>query len=137
MDELWRAIKKYYLETTEFISRYAYSMLLSVGSIMYGIQLTRHPSILKTFSVYQTIVSVLNYRLVGLIFIAIGVLKLVGLIFNIQKLRRYTLVAFTYIWSFFGISLLFSEPRNTIWVLSGIMATLALIIADRGDFTGR
>ena len=136
MDEVWTNIKKYYRKTTKFMRRYAYSMLLSIGSIMYGIQLTRHPSILRTFSIYQTIVSVLNYRLVGLVFIVLGILKLVGLVFNIQKLRRYSLVAFTYIWSFFGVSLLFSEPKNTVWVLSGIMAVLSLVIADRGDFSG-
>ena len=136
MDEVWTNIKKYYRKTTNFMRRYAYSMLLSIGSIMYGIQLTRHPSILRTFSIYQTIVSVLNYRLVGLVFIVLGILKLVGLVFNIQKLRRYSLVAFTYIWSFFGVSLLFSEPKNTVWVLSGIMAALSLVIADRGDFSG-
>lgn len=135
MDEVWTNIKKYYRKTTNFMRRYAYSMLLSIGSIAYGIQLTRHPSILRTFSIYQTIVSVLNYRLVGLVFIVLGILKLVGLVFNIQKLRRYSLVAFTYIWSFFGISLLFSEPKNTVWVLSGIMAVLSLVIADRGDFS--
>lgn len=136
MDEVWTNIKKYYRKTTNFMRRYAYSMLLSIGSITYGIQLTRHPSILRTFSIYQTIVSVLNYRLVGLVFIVLGILKLVGLVFNIQKLRRYSLVAFTYIWSFFGISLFFSEPKNTVWVLSGIMAVLSLVIADRGDFSG-
>ena len=136
MDEVWTNIKKYYRKTMKFMRCYPYSMLLSIGSIMYGIQLTRHASILRTFSLYQTIVSVLNYRLVGLVFIVLGVLKLVGLVFNIQKLRRYSLVAFTYIWSFFGVSLLFSEPKNTVWVLSGIMAVLSLVIADRGDFSG-
>lgn len=121
----------------EFIRTYYYSLLLACGSIVYGIQLARHPHILETFSVYKVIVSVLDYRFVGFIFITLGVLKLIGLLFNIQRLRRYSLVAFTYIWSFFGISLLFSEPQNTVWVLASIMALLSYGISDRGDFSER
>ena len=95
----------------------------------------RHSHILATFSIYQSIIELIDYRFVGLIFIVLSVAKLTGLIFNIQRLRRYSLVAFTYVYSFFSLSLLFSEPQNTVWVFALIMAFLTYGISVRGDFS--
>ena len=123
-------------KTKKFVRSHYFSFLLAIGSLVYGVQLMRYPHILATFSIYQNIVELIDYRFVGVIFIILSAAKLVGLIFNIQRLRRYSLVAFTYVYSFFSLSLLFSEPQNTVWIFALIMAFLAYGISDRGDFTG-
>lgn len=122
-------------EKKRFIRNHYYSFLLAIGSIVYGIQLMRHSHILATFSIYQSIIELIDYRFVGLIFIVLGIAKVIGLIFNFQRLRRYSLVAFTFVYSFFGLSLLLSEPENTVWVFASIMAFLAYGISVRGDFS--
>lgn len=123
-------------KTKKFARSHYFSFLLAIGSLVYGIQLMRYPHILATFSVYQNIVELIDYKFVGVIFIILSAAKLVGLIFKIQRLKRYSLVAFTYVYSFFSLSLLFSEPQNTVWIFALIMAFLAYGISDRGDFTG-
>lgn len=132
ISEARKIIKK----TKKFVRAHYYSFLLAIGSLVYGIQLMRFSHILATFSIYQNIIELIDYRFVGTIFIILSAVKLIGLIFNIQRLRRYSLVAFTYVYSFFSLSLLFSEPQNTVWIFALIMAFLAYGISDRGDFTG-
>ena len=118
-----------------FVVRHLTSLVLAIGSLVYGIQLVRHPEILSNFSVYQHIIELFNYRLVGVVFILLSLLKLIGLFTNQQWLRRYSLVAFTYVWSFFSLSFLLSEPPNTVWIFTLIMAAISVSISIRGDFT--
>ena len=118
-----------------FVVRHLTSLILTIGSLGYGIQLVRHPEILSNFSVYQHIIELFNYRLVGVVFILLSLLKLIGLFTNRQWLRRYSLVAFTYVWSFFSLSFLLSEPPNTVWIFTLIMAAISVSISIRGDFT--
>lgn len=118
-----------------FVVRHLTSLVLAIGSLVYGIQLVRHPEILSNFSVYQHIIELFNYRLVGVVFILLSLLKLIGLFTNRQWLRRYSLVAFTYVWSFFSLSFLLSEPPNTVWIFTLIMAAISVSISIRGDFT--
>ena len=118
-----------------FVVRHLTSLVLAIGSLVYGIQLVRHPEILSNFSVYQHIIELFNYRLVGVVFILLSLLKLIGLFTNRQWLRRYSLVAFTYVWSFFSLSFLLSEPPNTVWIFTLIMAAISVSISVRGDFT--
>ena len=118
-----------------FVVRHLTSLVLAIGSLVYGIQLVRHPEILLNFSAYQYIIELINPRLVGVIFIIISLLKLIGLFTNRQWLRRYSLVAFTYVWSFFSLSFLLSEPPNTVWIFTLIMAAISVSISIRGDFT--
>ena len=118
-----------------FVVRHLTSLVLAIGSLVYGIQLVRHPEILSNFSVYQHIIELFNYRLVGVVFILLSLLKLIGLFTNRQWLRRYSLVAFTYVWSFFSLSFLLSQPTNTVWIFTLIMAAISVSISIRGDFT--
>ena len=118
-----------------FVVRHLTSLVLAIGSLVYGIQLVRHPEILLNFSVYQHIIELFNPRFVGVVFILLSLLKLIGLFTNQQWLRRYSLVAFTYVWSFFSLSFLLSQPTNTVWIFALIMAAISVSISVRGDFT--
>lgn len=117
-----------------FIISHLNSLILSIGSLGYGIQLVRHPEILSNFSVYQHIIELFNHRFVGVVFILLSLLKLIGLFTNQQWLRRYSLVAFTYVWSFFSLSFLLSQPPNTVWIFALIMTAISISISIRGDF---
>ena len=117
-----------------FIISHINSFILSIGSLVYGVQLVLHPEILSNFSVYQHIIELFNYRLVGVVFILLSLLKLIGLFTNRQWLRRYSLVAFTYVWSFFSLSFLLSQPANTVWIFTLIMTAISISISIRGDF---
>lgn len=123
------------MKIKRFIARHSNSLILSIGSIIYGWQLVRRPQILATYSVYQSIINLLHYRYVGWVFIVLGALKLIGLVFERPKLRRYSLVAFTYVWSFFSLSFILSQPPNSIWTFAVIMTALSISISFRGDFT--
>lgn len=127
--------KRHFKKAKRFIVAHSNSLILSIGSLLYGVQLVRYPHILATYSIYQSIVELINYRYVGLIFIVLGLLKLIGLLFNWQRLRRISLVAFTYVWCFFSLSFVLSQPPNSIWVFALIMTALSISISFRGDFS--
>lgn len=118
-----------------FAISHAYSLLLTTGTIIYGVQLTRYPQILSTFSVYKNVIDFIDYRWIGLIFVTLGVVKMIGLLLNHGRVRRYAIVSLTYAWSFLSLSFLLSSPPNTVWVFSAIMTVLAIITSIRGDFT--
>lgn len=131
-----REVRDLIKKARKFVRAHYYSFSLIIGSLIHGMQLMRHPHILATFSIYQNIIKLIDYRFVGVIFIVLPVAKFIGLVFGIQRLRRYSLVAFTYVYSFFSLSLFLSEPQNTVWGFALVMALLAYGISNRGDFTG-
>lgn len=118
----------------EHILYYSYSHLLALLSIVYGSQLVLHPEILQTFRVYARIRDVFDHRFIGLFFIVLGGLYAFGTITHIVKLKQFLLPLFSFIWTFFGLSFLLTEPPNTVWAFSLGMALLSFIISVRGDF---
>lgn len=118
----------------EHILYYYYSYLLSLGSFIYGLQLVVHPEILQTYHVYQRIRDIFDHRFIGLFFVVLGLVYAFGTIMRINRLKQFLLPLFTFIWSFFGLSFWLTEPPNTVWALSLIMALLSFGISLRGDF---
>lgn len=113
---------------------YYNSYLLALVSTVYGWQLVAHPSILQTYKVYQKLRDVFDHRLIGLFFMALGLLYAVATVLDWRKVRRLTLPVFSFIWTFFGMSFAISEPPNTVWALTIAMALLSFGISLRGDF---
>lgn len=118
----------------EHIVYYYYSYLLSFGSFIYGLQLVVHPEILQTYRVYQRIRDIFDHRFIGLVFVVLGLVYAFGTIMRINRLKQFLLPLFTFIWTFFGLSFWLTEPPNTMWALSLIMALLSFGISLRGDF---
>ena len=108
----------------EHIIYYYYSYWLSFISIVYGWQLTIHPEILQTYKVYQKIRDVFDHRFIGIFFVLLGVLYALAT----------TLPAFTFIWTFFGLSFVLSEPPNTVGLLTLGISLLSFGVSLRGDF---
>ena len=113
---------------------YYNSYLLAVISTVYGWQLVKYPVILQTYEVYQKLRGVFDYRLIGLFFMALGILYAVATVLDWRKVRRLTLPIFSFIWTFFGMSFIVSEPPNTVGALTIAMALLSFGISIRGDF---
>ena len=118
----------------EHIVHYYFSYLLALTSVAYGWKLVIHPEILQTYRVYQKIRDVFDHRLIGLIFIALGLLYALSTALDWRKVRRLTLPVFRFIWSFFGMSFVLSEPPNTVGILTLSVALLGFGISLRGDF---
>ena len=118
----------------EHIIYYYYSYLLALLSIVYGWQLTVHPDILQTYRVYQRIRDVFDHRFIGVFFVFLGVLYAASTVMDWRKVKQLLLPIFTFIWTFFGLSFILSEPPNTVGVLTLGIAILSFGISIRGDF---
>lgn len=118
----------------EHVIYYYYSYWLSLISIVYGWQLTIHPDILQTYRVYQRIRDVFDHRFIGVFFVLLGLLYTLATMLSWKKVKQLTLPTFTFIWTFFGLSFVLSEPPNTVGLLTLGIAMLSFGISLRGDF---
>lgn len=118
----------------EHVIYYYYSYWLSLISIVYGWQLTIHPDILQTYRVYQRIRDVFDHRFIGVFFVILGALYAIATILEWRKVKQLILPVFTFIWTFFGLSFVLSEPPNTVGILTLGIALLSFGISLRGDF---
>lgn len=118
----------------EHVIYYYYSYLLAFLSIVYGWQLTVHPDILQTYRVYQRIRDVFDHRFIGVFFVFLGILYATSTMMDWRKVKQLLLPAFTFIWTFFGLSFILSEPPNTVGILTLGIAILSFGISIRGDF---
>lgn len=109
------------------------SLVLSIASVLYGLQLFLHPAILQEYRVYQLIDDLFDYRAISAVFVTLGCLKIIGIAINNKKLRHMVLVLLTFFWTLFGVSFVLSAPPNTIGILSLAMAFLAMGIAIKED----
>lgn len=107
------------------------SLILVAASIAYGYQIITNPVIFENYRVYQVISNVASPLLLGLVFILLGVAKLVGILTKNKCLKRYSIVVLAAMWSVFCVSFLFSALPNTIWIFSLSMTLLAIGIAVR------
>ena len=118
----------------EHIIYYYYSYLLAFLSTVYGWQLTVHPDILQTYRVYQRIRDVFDHRFIGVFFVFLGILYAASTMMDWRKVKQLLLPVFTFIWTFFGLSFILSEPPNTVGILTLGIAILSFGISIRGDF---
>lgn len=118
----------------EHVIYYYYSYWLSLISIAYGWQLTIHPNILQTYRVYQRIRDVFDHRFIGVFFVLLGLIYGLATVLHWKKVKQLTLPAFTFIWTFFGMSFVLSEPPNTVGLLTLGIALLSFGVSLRGDF---
>lgn len=100
-------------------------------TFLYGAQLFLHSDILSGYRVYQIISqgSTLIHSMIGILFMAIALIKAVGLYTNNVRLRRLGITMLTTVWTFYLISFAVSPPPNTVWVTSFAMLALCLKIA--------
>lgn len=109
------------------------SILLGVTSIVYGITLFVNGNILITYQLYRLIDKIFNHYDIGLIFVALGLLKIIGIWKDIELLKRVALTGLTALWAIFSVSFMLTPPANTVWIFSLSLALLAFGIALKGD----
>lgn len=105
------------------------SLVLSITSILYGITLHMNEGILINYKVYALIQKIFDNHAISLVFITLGVTKLISIFLNNNKLKRISLIGLSAIWMVFCVSFVLSPPVNTVWIFSLSMALLAFGIA--------
>ena len=105
------------------------SFILSLVSLIYGVQLFIYPDILQSYRVYKLIDGMFDQRIISLAFVLLGIMKLLGVILNKRFIKRIALTALSFFWMVFALSFLISPPANTVWIFSLAMALLAFGIA--------
>ena len=109
------------------------SFVLAIGSILYGLQLYLHPSILENFKVYDIIDEMFDHKSIGLLFIVAGLMKLIGIVLNSHKLKFLSVRALIFLWLMFMVSFLITPPVNTIWIMAFMSTALGLGIIIREE----
>ena len=109
------------------------SFVLSVGSILYGLQLYMYPSILQNYKVYDIIDEMFDHKSIGLLFMVAGLMKLIGILLNSPRLKFLSVRALIFLWLLFMVSFLITPPVNTIWIMAFMATTLGLGIIVREE----
>lgn len=101
------------------------SFVVSLTSILFGMQLILYPHILQTYKIYTLIRELFDNTVIGLAFIILGLAKLIGIWLNNKFLKQFSIRGLLFLWLVFFIAFLISPPPNTVWVYSLAMVTLA------------
>lgn len=109
------------------------SLVLAVGSMLYGLQLYAHPNILENFAVYQIIREMFNHKFIGLLFMVAGLTKLVGIITDNSRIKFLSVRALIFLWLLFMVSFLITPPQNTVWIMAFMALSLGLGIIIREE----
>lgn len=109
------------------------SFVLAIGSIIYGIQLYVHPTILQNYKVYQLIREMFDHRIIGLMFIIVGLMKLIGVIINSPRIKFLAVRVLMFLWLLFMVSFLITPPPNTVWIMALMASSLGLGIIIREE----
>lgn len=107
--------------------------IVACGSLLYGIQLFRFPTILENYRVYQIVDDIMNNRQLGLLFIMLALIKIVGVLNNNRIMRRIGLIGLVFLWGMFSVSFILSPPPNTVWTLSITMLSILIKASFNGE----
>lgn len=127
------------LQAFKFITDRWSSYVFSMSSIGYGLLLYFNPSLLTQNDAYEFMhraLSFLGGRGLGVIFIVLGIGKLMGTTFNLRKLRLVTLFLLLSLWLMlvltFGIQFIQGSPNaGWLFTLSIAMSSLNVVFAGR------
>lgn len=108
--------------------------VVSIGSFLYGMQIYNNPNILETYRVYDIIDGLIDNHLIGLIFMLISVIKIIGILVNNSILRKVGIISLSFLWGMFFVSFLISPPPNTVWTLSLTMCLTLIRASLKGDY---
>lgn len=100
------------------------SVIVIVGSFLYGMQLFRHPEILDQYRVYEMIRELFDGRQIGLVFVILAVIKAYGVFTNTRFAMTISRTVLMFLWSLFLGAFLISPPPNTVWIFAFVMVSL-------------
>ena len=129
----WRKIKRYILERK-------FSFIFTLGSIAFGTYYYARPISLDV-GVYKTLHVVLGFlsgKYLGLIFIVLSLLKLLGLILDVNYLKLPIYFALLFLWSLlsvcFFIAFCTGYP-NYLWILTGMISLFSTSVISQNTIT--
>ena len=100
------------------------SVIVIVGSFLYGMQLFRHPEILDQYRVYAMIRELFSGRQIGFVFVILALVKAYGVFTDSRFAKTISRTALMFLWCLFLGAFLISPPPNTVWVLAFVMVSL-------------
>ena len=100
------------------------SVIVIVGSFLYGMQLFRHPEILDQYRVYEMIRELFDGRQIGFVFVILALIKAYGIATNSRFAKTFSRTVLMFLWCLFLVAFLISPPPNTVWVLAFVMVSL-------------
>lgn len=101
-------------------------LCLSFMAILYGFTIFMRPEILETYKVYAMIREITDNHKIGIIFIILGIGKLIGIIKNNKKIKKFSVQGLLFLWLLFTISFFITPPPNTVWILGVTNIFLAI-----------
>lgn len=102
------------------------SIVIAATSVLYGIQIVRHPFILETYKVYSLIRENFDNRVIGAAFILFGLGKLIGIAIRHKYLKLVCIRGLLFLWLLFFLAFMLTPPPNTVWVFALSMVVLAI-----------
>lgn len=109
------------------------SIVIVIGSFLYGMQLCRHPDILEQYAVYAVIRETFHGEQIGSAFMILAVLKAIALIKNSQTLKVLSRTCLMFVWCLFMVGFMITPPPNTIWIFAFVMVLLIGISTIKPD----
>ena len=100
------------------------SVIVIVGSFLYGMQLFRHPEILDQYRVYAMIRELFDGRQIGLSFVILSLIKAYGVFTNSRFSKTISRTVLMFLWCLFLGAFLISPPPNTVWIFAFVMVSL-------------
>ena len=100
------------------------SVIVIVGSFLYGMQLFRHPEILDQYRIYAMIRELFSGRQIGLVFVILSLIKAYGVVTNSRFAKTISRTSLMFLWCLFLGAFLLTPPPNTVWILAFVMISL-------------
>lgn len=114
-----------------FIAERRASFTFTIGSILYGIFHFLNPSFITTLDVYgplDIVFQAIGGRLLGALFVMLGVLKLIGIITDKVYLKLPLYFALLFLWVLISVTLFISflgGNANSMWICTSMVALLS------------
>lgn len=102
------------------------SIAVALGSILYGVQILLHPTIMETYKIYVLIRELFNNQVLGAFFILLGTLKIIGIAINNKLMKQIAIRGLLFLWLLFFIAFIITPPPNTVWVYAFLMVFLSV-----------
>lgn len=119
------------------IYKNALGLILGGQTLLFGLFLLFHKDFMETKGAYESFTNVMDDNQAALILIFVGVMYVLCVIFNWNKLRRWAIVAMSFIWLVFFTAFLLREIGgypNSGWIFTSGLNLAILYEAVKEDF---
>ena len=117
------------------------SFTFTVGSIMYGLFHYLNPEFIARSSIYEPldiVFQMIGGKLLGTLFILIGILKLIGIIADIVYLKLPLYFCLFFLWVLLSVTLFISYALgnpNSMWICTSMVALLSTSIINNHSWS--